>query len=85
MAKEKLSFKSGSRFCYRVKENNLKSFYDKIVDVARSVSDEDFIIELRLDYLINKKIDVKSIPKFDILTAGFPCQTFFLLYIKRGE
>ena len=61
MAKEKLSFKSGSRFCYRVKENNLKSFYDKIVDVARSVSDEDFIIELRLDYLINKKIDVKEI------------------------
>ena len=62
MAKEKLSFKSGSRFCYRVKENNLKSFYDKIVDVAKTYSDDSgFIIELRIDYLINKKVDVKDI------------------------
>ena len=62
MAKEKLSFKNGSRLCYRVKEIDLRSFYDKIVDVATSVeNDEDYLIELRLDYLINKKVDIKEI------------------------
>lgn len=62
MAREKLSFKNGSRQCFQVKEIDLKSFYDKIVDVAKTYSDNsDFIIELRIDYLINKKVDVKDI------------------------
>ena len=62
MAREKLSFKNGSRQCFRVKEIDLKSFYDKIVEVATTYSDDDdFIIELRIDYLINKKVDVKEI------------------------
>ena len=62
MAREKLSFKNGSRQCFRVKEINLKSFYDKIVEVATTYSDDDdFIIELRIDYLINKKVDIKEI------------------------
>jgi 3-dehydroquinate dehydratase type I len=62
MAREKLSFKNGSRQCFQVKEIDLKSFYDKIVEVATTYSeDSDFIIELRIDYLINKKVDVKDI------------------------
>jgi 3-dehydroquinate dehydratase type I len=62
MAKEKLSFKNGSRLCFQVKEIDLKSFYDKIVEVATTYSnDSEFIIELRIDYLINKKVDVKDI------------------------
>jgi len=62
MAREKLSFKNGSRQCFRVKEIDLKGLYDKIVEVATTYSeDSDFIIELRIDYLINKKVDVKKI------------------------
>ena len=63
MAKEKLSFKDGSRICYSVKENNLKDFYDKIIELVIANSDEDCIIELRLDYLINKKVEVEDIIK----------------------
>ncbi len=29
-------------------------------------------------------IDVNNIPKFDILTAGFPCQAFSLVGLKKG-
>ena len=65
MTKEKLSFKSGSRICYSVRENNLNDFYTKIIDVATSKKnkdeEEDFIIELRLDYLLNKKVDIQDI------------------------
>ncbi len=62
MAKEKLSFKNGSRICYSVKENNLNDFYDKIIEFS-TMSDDDCLIELRLDYLINKKIDIQDIIK----------------------
>lgn len=31
-----------------------------------------------------KNIDVKSIPKFDILTAGFPCQAFSSVGLLKG-
>ena len=62
MAKEKLSFKNGSRFCYSVKENNLKDFYDKIIEFS-TMSEDDYLIDLRLDYLINKKIDIQDIIK----------------------
>ena len=61
MAKEKLSFKNGMRFCYRVKEINLKDFYNKIIEVATNNGEDDFIIELKIDYLINKKVDVNDI------------------------
>jgi len=30
------------------------------------------------------KIDVKAIPKFDILLAGFPCQPFSIAGVKKG-
>lgn len=39
------------------------------------------------DYLIKgdiKDIDVRSIPKFNILTAGFPCQTFSSVGLLHG-
>ncbi|MBR6939843.1 MAG: DNA (cytosine-5-)-methyltransferase [Clostridia bacterium] len=39
------------------------------------------------EYLVEgdiQKIDVKSIPKFDILTAGFPCQTFSSVGLLQG-
>lgn len=60
MAKEKLSFKDGSRFCYTVEENNLNDFYDKIIEIS-TMSEEDYLVELRLDYLLNKKVDIKDI------------------------
>lgn len=63
MAREKLSFKNGCRVCYSVKENNLSDFYDKIVELATIDKDEDYIIELRLDYLINKKVEIEDIVK----------------------
>ena len=61
MAKEKLSFKNGMRFCYRVKEINLKDFYNKIIEIATNNGEDDFIIELKIDYLINKKVDINDI------------------------
>lgn len=39
------------------------------------------------DYLIQddiQNIDTKDIPKFDILTAGFPCQTFSSVGLLQG-
>lgn len=63
MAKEKLSFKNGSKFCYSVKENNLKDFYDKIIELSTIDNEKDYLVELRLDYLINKKVDVEDIIK----------------------
>ena len=62
MAKEKLSFKNGSRFCYSVKENNLKDFYDRIIEFS-TMSEDDYLIDLRLDYLINKKVEIQDIIK----------------------
>ena len=60
MAKEKLSFKDGSRFCYTVEENNLNDFYDKIIEIS-TMSEDDYLVELRLDYLLNKKVDISDI------------------------
>ena len=31
-----------------------------------------------------QKIDTKSIPKFDVLTAGFPCQAFSSVGLLQG-
>lgn len=39
------------------------------------------------DYLVEgdiKDISTKSIPKFDILTAGFPCQAFSSVGLLQG-
>lgn len=63
MAKEKLTFKDGSRICYSVKENNLNDFYNKIIEIS-TMSDDDFLVDLRLDYLLNKKIDIVEIISF---------------------
>ena len=60
MTKEKLSFKNGSKICYTVKENNLEDFYNKIIEFS-TMSEEEYLVDLRLDYLINKKIEVKDI------------------------
>ncbi len=63
MAREKLSFKDGNRICLSIKENNLKDFYNKIIDIATDDLDYNDLIELRLDYLFNKKIKVEDIIK----------------------
>ena len=87
MAKEKISFKNGSRFCYSVKENNLNDFYDKIIELS-TMSDEDYLIDLRLDYLINKKIDVQDIIKCivkakKVLTKDFEVDRQFIATIRN--
>ena len=63
MAKEKITFKNGNRICYSVKENNLKDFYDRIIELSTLSDKSDYIVELRLDYLINKKISIDEIIK----------------------
>lgn len=87
MAKEKISFKNGSRFCYSVKENNLNDFYDKIIELS-TMSDEDYLIDLRLDYLINKKIDIQDIIKCivkakKVLTKDFEVDRQFIATIRN--
>jgi len=57
----KLNFKNGSRFCYSVKEINLKNFYDKAIEISEYNDEEDYIIELRLDYLIGKGVNFTDI------------------------
>ncbi len=63
MAREKLSFKNGNRICLTVAENNLKDFCNKIIDLATDDLDYNDLIELRLDYLLNKKVLVEDIIK----------------------
>ena len=63
MAKEKLSFKNGSKFCYTVKENNLNDFYDRIIELSTLNNEKDYVVDLRIDFLINKKVDVEDIIK----------------------
>ena len=87
MAKEKISFKNGSRFCYSVKENNLNDFYDKIIELS-TMSDEDYLIDLRLDYLINKKIDIQDIIKCivkakKVLTKDYEVDRQFIATIRN--
>ena len=60
--KEIISFKNGSRFCFSVKENNLRDFYKKAIEINEYKNIEsDTLIELRLDYLVNKKCDLKEL------------------------
>ena len=60
--KEKITFKNGSRLCFTVKEINLSDFYKKAIEINNSKdTDESSLIELRLDYLINKKYDIMHI------------------------
>ena len=87
MAKEKISFKNGSRFCYSVKENNLNDFYNKIIEIA-TLSDDDYLVDLRLDYLINKKIDIQDIIKCisnakKVLTNEFEVNRQFIATIRN--
>ena len=63
MAREKLFFKNGNRICLSVKENNLKDFYNKIIDIATDDLDYNDLIELRLDFLFNKRVKVEDIIK----------------------
>lgn len=63
MAKEKLSFKNGKKFVYSIKENNLKDFYVKMIALSTLDVNYEYVIELRLDYLINKKVYIDDIIK----------------------
>ena len=62
--------------CYAFKENGCKIVWANEID---KYACKTYCLNFGNGYLVKgdiQKIDVKSIPKFDILTAGFPCQTF---------
>ena len=61
MSKEKLSLNNEIRKCYSVKEIDFKTFFSKLITMCLATSNDDSIIELRLDYLINKKVDIADI------------------------
>lgn len=87
MAKEKLSFKDGNKICLSVKENNLKDFYKKIIDIATDDLDYNNLIELRLDFLINKKVKTEDIIKVissakKVLNEEFDTQPQFIATIR---
>lgn len=70
--------------CWAFKENGCKLIWANEIDKHAC---KTYRLNFGDDYLIEgdiQNIDVKSIPKFDILTAGFPCQTFSSVGLLQG-
>lgn len=70
--------------CWAFKENGCKLVWANEID---KYACKTYRLNFGDDYLLEgdiQKIDVKSIPKFDILTAGFPCQTFSSVGLLQG-
>ena len=70
--------------CYAFKENGCKLIWANEID---KYACKTYCLNFGNEYLVKgdiQKIDVKSIPKFDILTAGFPCQTFSSVGLLQG-
>lgn len=70
--------------CPSFKQNGCKLVWANEID---KYACKTYRLNFGDEYLIEgdiRKIDANSIPKFDILTAGFPCQTFSLVGLLQG-
>ena len=70
--------------CWAFKENGCKLIWANEIDKHAC---KTYRLNFGDEYLVEgdiQNIDVKSIPKFDILTAGFPCQTFSAVGLLQG-
>lgn len=70
--------------CLAFKQNGCKLVWANEID---KYACKTYRLNFGSDYLVEgdiQKIDVSSIPKFDILTAGFPCQTFSSVGLLQG-
>lgn len=70
--------------CWAFKENGCKLIWANEIDKHAC---KTYRLNFGDEYLVEgdiQNIDVKSIPKFDILTAGFPCQTFSSVGLLQG-
>lgn len=48
------------------------------------IIDKDEIVMGDIVAFTNDKKNIKSLPKFDLLTGGFPCQTFSMMGNQTG-
>lgn len=70
--------------CLAFKQNGCKLVWANEID---KYACKTYRLNFGDEYLVEEdiqKIDVKDIPKFDILTAGFPCQTFSSVGLLQG-
>ncbi len=70
--------------CLAFKNNGCKIVWSNEID---KYACKTYRLNFGKDYLVEgdiQGIDVKSIPKFNILTAGFPCQTFSSVGLLQG-
>lgn len=70
--------------CLAFKKNNAEIIWANEID---KFACKTYRLNFGDEYLVEgdiKDIDVKEIPKFEILTAGFPCQTFSSVGLLQG-
>ena len=70
--------------CLAFKQNGCKLVWANEMD---KYACKTYRLNFGNEYLVEgdiQKIDTKRIPKFDILTAGFPCQTFSSVGLLQG-
>lgn len=70
--------------CLAFKQNGCKLVWANGMD---KYACKTYRLNFGNEYLVEgdiQKIDTKRIPKFDILTAGFPCQTFSSVGLLQG-
>lgn len=70
--------------CLAFKQNDCKLIWANEID---KYACKTYRLNFGDDYLVEgdiQEIDLDSIPKMDILTAGFPCQAFSSVGLKKG-
>jgi len=70
--------------CLAFKQNGCKLIWANEID---KYACKTYRLNFGDDYLVEgdiQEIDLDSIPKMDILTAGFPCQAFSSVGLKKG-